>query len=714
MDPKQLRETGELSDFTVYVGKQRFKLHKFPLYTKSEYFKEAATSSPVCELSDFPGGPKNFAIIADFCYGKDIELIPNNVVNLNFGAAILRMTGKENLLEITKNKLNEMFFDCSSTGNYLPLLFVICSAHSLKINAAVKTSDDALKLLQSSWLPNSSSYSERPSPRCVKEKLTHNIVSSEENVTVADYLVFLPLNFMTRLINEVGLDPPNGRAAYRLVHNYLARILDHWAAEKSATEKQNADDKSRVGTNDNEPSPTPKDKIEKKVIPPPMVCQQSTRVKPKDQAELENLYENDALLRESLSTPLEHFDKLFDIIPDENMLSEIVTNEWIKQTLLLIEDNQLRPKCRGKILKLAHQMLPKLAGDELSGLSPSTMIDILNAYEQPQHRPSQVNYASLSRRTSRRISGADRPTTVNEETTGSRRQSVDTGNAEDEAKQKTTKRLPSNMTRPVVKYMDTKTAQKSLTVPEFLKISARLTIADDDDQSSNDLVTVLQKLKQSGTEFTDEDKKEMLEIIDLSRCSPEVLAKALEQEILPAKPLAEAALTVASKQGQRKPKSRGRPETDIVPHSASVESAPCVSSPPDDHYRLGGLSSSSWRRPYDYRMAVAKGRSRSTSPTPITPATYSRWSGLSDTYPYVPRCRPISGMRNYPLYSSALRTLPRSSPPNYSTSNKYAVGDSNVERILDLFEEELRKELAKLPLRAHMRALQRSYSPDAL
>ena len=57
MDFSELLSTGELSDVVVIVDEKEFKLHKFPLFIKSDYFRDLARSvTDRIELSDFPGG----------------------------------------------------------------------------------------------------------------------------------------------------------------------------------------------------------------------------------------------------------------------------------------------------------------------------------------------------------------------------------------------------------------------------------------------------------------------------------------------------------------------------------------------------------------------------------------------------------------------------------------------------------------------------------
>ena len=85
MDYEKFRRSGELSDITVIVDKIEYKLHKFPLFTKSGYFKKAieSTSAPyVIRLdNNFPGGAEIFSQLADYLYSIPISPAINRAVS---------------------------------------------------------------------------------------------------------------------------------------------------------------------------------------------------------------------------------------------------------------------------------------------------------------------------------------------------------------------------------------------------------------------------------------------------------------------------------------------------------------------------------------------------------------------------------------------------------------------------------------------------------
>jgi len=97
MNYEKFRRSGELSDITVIVDKSEFKLHTFPLFTKSDFFKKAVASLGSTSLpyvlrldNDFPGGAQVFNQIADYFYSLPISIDQKNLVALRSAAAFVQ------------------------------------------------------------------------------------------------------------------------------------------------------------------------------------------------------------------------------------------------------------------------------------------------------------------------------------------------------------------------------------------------------------------------------------------------------------------------------------------------------------------------------------------------------------------------------------------------------------------------------------------------
>lgn len=105
MNFEKFRRTGELSDITVIVDKTEFKLHTFPLFTKSDYFKKAVESSPksvpyVVRLdNDFPGGAPVFNQLADYFYSIPITIDHKNIIPLRAAACFIECDALGSLLD---------------------------------------------------------------------------------------------------------------------------------------------------------------------------------------------------------------------------------------------------------------------------------------------------------------------------------------------------------------------------------------------------------------------------------------------------------------------------------------------------------------------------------------------------------------------------------------------------------------------------------------
>lgn len=117
MDFGKFLSTGELSDMTVTVDSKVFKLHKFPLYTKSDFFRTLARSTLAekdhVTLTDFPGGPSVFELVANYCYNVRIKITPDNVCQLRCAAEFLQMTGPGNLVGATDRVLDSALTSAS-------------------------------------------------------------------------------------------------------------------------------------------------------------------------------------------------------------------------------------------------------------------------------------------------------------------------------------------------------------------------------------------------------------------------------------------------------------------------------------------------------------------------------------------------------------------------------------------------------------------------
>lgn len=148
MDCIDYRDSGELSDICIIVDQTEFHLHKFPLFVRSNYFKNLSTSDPSVlasastsaaslftgnqsrkdklriRLDNFPGGSKVFALIADYCYNKEIHVDVTNVIYVKCAAEYLQMNsnGKGGLCMLADNILFDLLYVAQKKRNYKLIL----------------------------------------------------------------------------------------------------------------------------------------------------------------------------------------------------------------------------------------------------------------------------------------------------------------------------------------------------------------------------------------------------------------------------------------------------------------------------------------------------------------------------------------------------------------------------------------------------------------
>lgn len=104
--------TGLPTTITIRFLDRVFHLHKFPLVSRSGYFKKVLKDTKdVTMASDLPGGPEVFELALNFCYGSTILMEPTNIAEVYCAAEYLQMTedyGRANLCERSELYLNQV------------------------------------------------------------------------------------------------------------------------------------------------------------------------------------------------------------------------------------------------------------------------------------------------------------------------------------------------------------------------------------------------------------------------------------------------------------------------------------------------------------------------------------------------------------------------------------------------------------------------------
>lgn len=104
--------TGLPTTITLRFKDRVLHLHKFPLVSRSGYFKKVLKDTKdVTMASDLPGGPDIFELAINFCYGSTILMEPSNVAEIFCAADYLQMSedfGRANLCERSELYLSQV------------------------------------------------------------------------------------------------------------------------------------------------------------------------------------------------------------------------------------------------------------------------------------------------------------------------------------------------------------------------------------------------------------------------------------------------------------------------------------------------------------------------------------------------------------------------------------------------------------------------------
>ena len=201
MDHEKFRRTGELSDITVIVDQIEFNLHKFPLFTNSNYFKKAieSTSAPyVIRLdNNFPGGAETFSQLADHFYSIPISINRKNIVALRSAACFIECEALGALLD---KRLDEIVLEARAKYDLsIPLrLLEQCTGEYQQWAKQAHIVDKCLE--------------------CITDSLSLGL-SLQLNKSDRDLIVLLPLEWIVQLINMCPAE--RKRSILPLVKHYV-------------------------------------------------------------------------------------------------------------------------------------------------------------------------------------------------------------------------------------------------------------------------------------------------------------------------------------------------------------------------------------------------------------------------------------------------------------------------------------------------------------
>ncbi|KAL5016630.1 hypothetical protein ScPMuIL_006219 [Solemya velum] len=355
MDFSKFRNTGDLTDITVLVEGIEFKLHKFPLFAKSDFFCNLARSHGAdrmrVDLKDFPGGTNIFSVIADYCYSVKIDVTKSNIVPLRCASEYLQMTGKGNLSEITEKFLHDTITSAKmsrSTNGIISLLLGCVSAGPLaeKVGIVKLCSEGLVEC----WLKPPTKFSVPNSSRKEGKDRT-----DEKSMKT---LMTMPLEWFTKLL----IAARNKRVSHSQIADIAVHYISSVMENDEHDEKQSRKNDSSDAAKSMEKPKTPDFDLVKDAKISPEKTKKKTDV-------------------------VKTIDAIIMEVPEEAMREDCVTMDWLTKVLRVTMDREC--KCRRVLLKLAAESLSKLSSDDLCIISPSLLREIVEESSNGENKQSE-------------------------------------------------------------------------------------------------------------------------------------------------------------------------------------------------------------------------------------------------------------------------------------------------------------------------------------
>ena len=357
MDFSKFRQTGDLSDLTVVVDGTEFKLHKFPLFAKSDYFcglARAGTTDKKVDLEGFPGGPQIFSFVADFCYNMPVDFTKNNVVYLRCAAEYLRMNGIDNLAEISEKFLHDTITSAKmsrSTAGVITLLLYCSAAEKLAGKAGIVS--HCVEALVDCWLKIPTKFS--PTFRMPQADTPADDLGLKN-------LCSLPSAWF---VNILSLGRDKGVKLTELAEmavKYVSSVLERADADDTKSRPEQGLTKPgdiQTGTAADDKDPDKNNASKSSLITALSV----TRI-------------TDPALKDSnKEDPGKILDAVLMTLPEEAYSGPFMTTEWLTKVLRVATARGCT--CRRFLVKIASEMLNTLSPEELCIISPSVLHDIV-------------------------------------------------------------------------------------------------------------------------------------------------------------------------------------------------------------------------------------------------------------------------------------------------------------------------------------------------
>ncbi|CAL1540532.1 unnamed protein product [Lymnaea stagnalis] len=515
MDFSKFRESGDLSDLTVVVESHEHRLHRFPLYARSDFFCELTRTKPGnadpsrVELKDFPGGNDVFVQVADFCYNMPLNITKNNVVQIRCAAEYLKMAGPGNLADVADKFLKDSFatarlnrsvvsissllVQCNKIGQLAQDAgivelctdaFIECwakpsgamvhigSGRTFSGVSKLKESKSAFTRIQDSTPPGqmSSDKLEEASVKCLMSLRSGWFVriltkAKDKGISLQE-LGALAVNFISCHLN---------------LETHKNGISQSIVMSSAAGSSERVDVSTDSGAKDADASPRPG------------TDKQGLTTTITFMTEISDLTTSPVSDFPKVTEDIgEVIDRVLLALPEKAYSLPSVTMEWLTKIIRVATAHSCQ--CRGLLVSMAAEMMAKLEPEELCAVSPSVLHDVVVDLDSETSSGLQKERACKL---------------------------VDT-------------------------YMGQMTSKGILTAETFRLLASATNTAT---RTSHDpLFEVLEFVLKSETDkLTPAQRTELTELVNFDLLSETSLQKALEDEIVPASTVARSSIKLCSR-----------------------------------------------------------------------------------------------------------------------------------------------------------------------
>ena len=363
-DFAKFRESGELSDILVFVQGKEFKLHKFPLFIRSDFFRALArgqiNEKDKVELADFPGGAEVFEQVANFCYNIRLKVDKENVCQLRCAAEFLQMTSPGNLGDLADKFFNDILTAAKLGRNLGGIIHLLEQCQALgEIAEQAGIVEKCILSIVDCWL--------------ISTKYTRRSASLDSiDLVHLRRLTQFPLNWFLQLFVSARDKCVRPAVLATMIEMYVANALQVETGDLHKEANGPKDGKGKAASNGKDKD-TKKDKDSKK-----------DKSKDDDSSSSDSdSDDNDEDKKDKNPKPPpvsdEELAKVLDTLllelPENAPLADTISPHWAARMLQTAQ----RTGCesRNLLLKLAARLLHKFSPADLSDMSPDLLAEIL-------------------------------------------------------------------------------------------------------------------------------------------------------------------------------------------------------------------------------------------------------------------------------------------------------------------------------------------------